>query len=230
MFCWRMIRANLVEALAEIDDLCERLRYLEMGTLPEGAYGRWCEKCWKGTTEASLFIAMEHAYHHLCFAWNCRAFPEKRVIACAQADYEAWEKFPTDWPELWPRPSRCKGTPRPVYNGKVAYLSMRIPLDEAQMALQDVIDDISATFPETVGDEASASSRHLSSCCSPSPRRRPSRPPMTEAGLADQMRYVFIRMNEAWNSRRRSIADSLALSPRTLKSRMLFPRAFTRFW
>lgn len=34
MFCWRMIRANLVEALAEIDDLCERLRYLEMGTLP----------------------------------------------------------------------------------------------------------------------------------------------------------------------------------------------------
>ena len=37
MFCWRMIRANLVEALAEIDDLCERLRYLEMGTLPEGA-------------------------------------------------------------------------------------------------------------------------------------------------------------------------------------------------
>ena len=53
---------------------------------------------------------------------------------------------------------------------------------------------------------------------------------MTEEGLADQMRYVFIRMNEAWNSRRRSIADSLALSPRTLKSRMLFPRAFTRFW
>jgi hypothetical protein len=223
MFCWRMIRANLVEALVEIDDLCERLRYLEMGTLPEGEYGRWCEKCWKGTTEGSLFISMGHAYHHLCFAWNCRAFPEKRVIACAQADYEAWEKFPTDWPEHWPRSSRSKGTPRLVYNGKIAYLSMRIPLDEAQMALQDVVDDIAATFPETVGDEASASSRHLSS------RRRPMRPPMTEEGLAGQMRYVFIRMNEAWNSRRRSIADSLALSPRTLKSLMLFPRAFTRF-
>ena len=27
MFCWRMIRENLVEALAEIGDLCERLRY-----------------------------------------------------------------------------------------------------------------------------------------------------------------------------------------------------------
>ena len=57
MFCWRMIRENLVEALAEIDDLCERLRYLEMGTLPEGAYGRWCEKCWKGTS-AMIVIAL----------------------------------------------------------------------------------------------------------------------------------------------------------------------------
>ena len=27
MFCWRMIRANLIEAQAEIGDLCERLRY-----------------------------------------------------------------------------------------------------------------------------------------------------------------------------------------------------------
>ena len=27
MFCWRMIRANLAEALAEVDDLGERLRY-----------------------------------------------------------------------------------------------------------------------------------------------------------------------------------------------------------
>ena len=45
MFCWRMIRENLVEALAEIDDLCERLRYLEMGTLPEGEYGRAAVRC-----------------------------------------------------------------------------------------------------------------------------------------------------------------------------------------
>ena len=42
-----MIRMNQAEALAEIDDLCERLRYLEMGTVPEGEYGRWCEKCLK---------------------------------------------------------------------------------------------------------------------------------------------------------------------------------------
>ncbi len=124
MFCWRMVRANLVEALAEIDDLCQRLRYLEMGTLPEGAYGRWCEKCWKGTTEGSLFISMEHAYHHLCFAWNCRAFLEKRVIACSQADYEAWEKLPrrgtraggaspTLSPSRRERPSRACSSPGP---------------------------------------------------------------------------------------------------------------------
>ena len=61
MFCWRMIRANLIEALAEIDDLCERLRYLEMGTLPEGEYGRWCEKCWKGTS-AMIVIAFARRF------------------------------------------------------------------------------------------------------------------------------------------------------------------------
>ena len=58
MFCWRMIRANLVEALAEIDDLCERLRYLEMGTLPDGEYGRWCEK----GTSAMIVIAFARRF------------------------------------------------------------------------------------------------------------------------------------------------------------------------
>ena len=218
--CWAMMRGNFVEANAEISTLIERLKYLETGELPDGGeYGKWLERKWRDTTEFGLFISMEHAYHHLNFGWNCRHFPEKRVIACAERDYRVWEKFPADWPELWPSPSRCKGTPREVYRGKVHYLTMRMPLDEVEMTLDDIIEDIDATFPDTVPIGM------------PVRKVRSGRPPMTEELLAEQMRHIYNYMNDSWNSRKMTMERyTTEVSKAAMLRHRQYPRAFVRFW
>lgn len=206
--CWKMIRANLAEAYGEISHLCRRLRYLEMGAEPgTSGFDSVTEERWRETTEGVLFIRMEHAYHHLNFAWNCRAFSEARVKKCAWRDYREWQRFPVDWSELWPPASLCKNPPRRMQGSgvrKLAWLAMRIPLDEVCMELEDVMKWIDS--------------------------RQSSRVMITEEDFASSMRYVFIHMNEAWNSRKKELKEAIELSPRTLKRRMYLPRVFTDYW
>lgn len=221
--CWNMIRSNLVEAWGELNDLRRRLRYCETGELPDPPeYGAWLERQWRKTTEHSLlFGKMEHAYHHLNFGWNCRRFPEKRVIACARRDYVEWQIFPRDWPELWPSAGRYTGMPGKVGDGKVCYPTMRIPLDEVSMTLDDVINDMDATFPECA--EARTGPGKI----------RRGRPPMDEEGLGVQMRHIYIYMNYAWNSRhsrKLTLPGKDAESAATMKRNWQFPREFKDFW
>lgn len=213
--CWGMVRANLAEAYGEIRNLCRCLRYLEMGAEPGASgVGSFIEEKWRKTTEGEVFIRMEHAYHHLNFAWNCRAFSEARVKKCAWRDYQEWQRFPVDWPELWPPVSLCKKVPRMMSGSgvrKLAWLAMRIPLDEVCMVLEDVMEGIAARGG---GNDS----------------RQFSRAPITEEDFASDMRYVFIHMNEAWNSRKKELKDAIELSPRTLKRRIYFPCVFVDYW
>lgn len=39
---------------------------------------------------------MEHAYHHLNFAWNTRHISTKRYSKCVEKDFNEWSKFPKD--------------------------------------------------------------------------------------------------------------------------------------
>jgi hypothetical protein len=44
----------------------------------------------------NLQVAMQHAFHHLCFAWNARHWPNKRYSNLSRADFESAGSFPTD--------------------------------------------------------------------------------------------------------------------------------------
>ena len=46
--------------------------------------------------EPDFRIKMEHAYHHLNFAWNIRRRGSKRASKCAKKDFNEWSKFPLD--------------------------------------------------------------------------------------------------------------------------------------
>ena len=50
----------------------------------------------KEYSEVELQIALEHAYHHLNYAWNIRNIEEARAEACSKSDYKAWSKYPAN--------------------------------------------------------------------------------------------------------------------------------------
>jgi hypothetical protein len=41
-------------------------------------------------------VAMQHAFHHLSFAWNVRQWPMKRYENLSKADFDLAGSFPTD--------------------------------------------------------------------------------------------------------------------------------------
>jgi hypothetical protein len=47
-------------------------------------------------SEIELKIALEHAYHHLNYAWNIRNVDEDRIGGCSEEDYKTWSKYPAD--------------------------------------------------------------------------------------------------------------------------------------
>lgn len=46
--------------------------------------------------EIDFEIKMEHAYHHLNFAWNIRHIAAKRASECAAEDFNQWSKYPEE--------------------------------------------------------------------------------------------------------------------------------------
>ena len=50
-------------------------------------------------TESAIKVSLEHAYHHLNFAWNVR----KKEWEDADRHYERDEKFPKTFVRFWPK-------------------------------------------------------------------------------------------------------------------------------
>ena len=50
-------------------------------------------------TESAIKVSLEHAYHHLNFAWNVR----KKEWKDADRHYEREEKFPKAFVRFWPK-------------------------------------------------------------------------------------------------------------------------------
>ncbi len=46
--------------------------------------------------EIEFKIALEHAYHHLNYAWNIRNVHEQKLAKCSEKDYLKWSKYPVD--------------------------------------------------------------------------------------------------------------------------------------
>ena len=92
---------DLREAGEELEELWARFQVLAFGEvvearlqeLEEGA--KWREK--KGPlTEFGVFVALDHAFFHLNFAWNCRNASIERIRACADGDFGRWGRFPAE--------------------------------------------------------------------------------------------------------------------------------------
>lgn len=75
---WEIIQYNIRdvrEQLQEIEDL------IDQGTPP---------------SEIEFQIKIEHAFHHLSFAWNIRHVSSKEYGNLSDEDFNAWSKFPKE--------------------------------------------------------------------------------------------------------------------------------------
>ena len=98
-----LLEFHVREAAQELDLLLDSIQYARDGTRREGAAGdeplRW--PLWEGALAASL----EHAYHHLNFAWNGRF----KTMREADAQFGRNEKFPRPrdkcgwFAKFWPK-------------------------------------------------------------------------------------------------------------------------------
>ena len=98
-----LLEFHVREAAQELDLLLDAIQYAKDGTRRKGAVGdeplRWP---WQ---EGALAASLEHAYHHLNFAWNGRF----KTMQEADAQFDWNEKFPrphgaVGWfAKFWPR-------------------------------------------------------------------------------------------------------------------------------
>ena len=98
-----LLEFHICEAAQELNLLLDAVQYARDGTRREGAAGdeplRWPLR------EGALAASLEHAYHHLNFAWNGRF----KTMQEADAQFDWNEKFPrphgaVGWfAKFWPR-------------------------------------------------------------------------------------------------------------------------------
>ena len=213
----RFIRLDLVEALGELEDLWARIQIATFGKIlakelaPRKEYADRLAKRLP-LTDSDLFFSLDHAYHHINFAWNCRRAPEERVRACAAADFVRWSRFPTGAPflDLQPLPRRAKGPPRE------AGLALVHPTSTlhayAQLAVRHL---------RLLHDMATIATGEA-----PPSIQKPTRPPpapFTEETFARSLHRIYRDMNTLWSCRRRA---DVSVTRRTLLRRARFPWVF----
>ena len=200
---WKPILSNLTEASGELRKLHWRLHYIQFRELPEDCPRRTdtSEVDWYARQElrdpfdeGSLFVSLEHAYHHLNWAWNCRRTPEERVWHFSDMDGNRWSKFPdtADFADLWPLDRTVKegrgmlGSAR-----KVNILPIRIGIYMADRKLGILCRLVAK---ECLGEDE----------VDP-PERIPAdvwKRPLTEKAFARRMHRIYTELNIVWKSRR----------------------------
>lgn len=73
---WKNILYNITDAREQLEELERRI------------------KSEKKPDNIEFQIMLEHAYHHLNFAWNTRHIPAKIRNEMTQEDFNEWSKFP----------------------------------------------------------------------------------------------------------------------------------------
>ena len=98
-----LLEFHVREAAQELDLLLDAIQCAQDGTRREGAIGD--EPLHWPLRENVLAASLEHAYHHLNFAWNGRF----KTMQEANAQFDRNEKFPRprdagDWfAKFWPK-------------------------------------------------------------------------------------------------------------------------------
>ena len=73
---WEIIGSNIAEAREQLEAIEASVRG---GTPP---------------SEVELRIKLEHAYHHLNFAWNVRRVKSERYASLTDEEFDKWSRFP----------------------------------------------------------------------------------------------------------------------------------------
>jgi hypothetical protein len=79
---WKIIRANIHEALEELEKLES---HIASTNKPH---------------EVELELSLRHAFHHINFAWNARHIETEKYRKLTKSDFDEWGKFPEGLDEL----------------------------------------------------------------------------------------------------------------------------------
>lgn len=204
---WKPILSNLTEANGELRKLHWRLHYLTFGELPEDCpkhADAWQHLAWYARqeerhpfAEGSLFVSLEHAYHHLNWAWNCRRTPEERVWHFTDRDADRWDKFPNtaDFADLWPLDRTVKVNKDDLgligSRKKISLFPLRPDIQLAQHKLDSLCRFVEK---ECFGEEEVIPPKGM--------RADVWLKPLTEKDFARRLHRVYTELNIAWNSRR----------------------------
>lgn len=217
-FSLNLILSNLAEAHEELRRLFARMHFVIFGEVDDESVKDLeafvaQEASRNPLTEETVFSAMARAYWHLNIAWNGRHASEECVRQCAPADLKRWSKFPRGaiFRDLWPAPSRCRGTPREPGRGHIMPNSLQAAF--LQMAVRK-LGILHYIISFSLGDKKV-------------PRPKGLRPgietePFTEAEFVWRMHRIYSEMNFAW-AYRKGGGD---LSRQAIRRRRQFPGVF----
>ena len=218
---WRPILFNLSEAHWELDDLHDRLHYLTFGEVPDGCTCKALIEGWDKRhpfSEMSLHVSLDHAFHHLNFAWNIRRTPEEREYRLTHKYFKRWSRFPRtcDFADLWPsRQAILKEGGREPGCGKVNFTTVRTSVQTARRKLAILC----YLVAKEIGEDSRWSTRPDGLEASVGTQ------PLTEREFARRMHRIFAELNFAWNSRKdkTSVTERNAIRRRQCFSPMFMP-------
>ena len=200
---WKPILSNLEEANGELRSLHWRLYYLAFGELPDdcprrddSSYVAWIARDLERHPfdEGRLFVCMEHAFHHINWAWNCRRTPENRIWNFTERDANRWTKFPdtADFADLWPSDRTVKhdreilGSARKVNISPIRlgiHLASRKLDVLCRLVAKECLGEDEVDLPEGMPIDAW-------------------KRPLTEKEFARRMHRIYTELNIVWNSHR----------------------------
>lgn len=218
------ILSNLAEAHEELARLFARIKFIVFGGVVDESVNGWSaavarDEKTNPLDERALFDSLAHAYRHLNVAWNGRYASEEHVRRCASADFKRWSRFPEDaiFRDLWPAPSRCRGTSREPGRGHIAPSSLQAAF--LQMSVRK-LDIFRYRITCALGTDSPGRA----------PRPKGFRPrmeaePFMEEEFGRRMHRIYSEMNFAW-AYRTYRKGSESLSRKTVRRRRQFPHVF----
>ena len=227
---WKPILSNLEEANGELRRLHWQLHYLTFGELPsdcprrhDSSYMAWIARDLERHPfdEGRLFVCMEHAFHHINWAWNCRRTPENRIWNFTERDANRWTKFPdaADFADLWPQDRTIRvgkddreliGSSRRIYLSPVVRLGIQMANRKLDILCYLVAKELGNDLPQKIvrpkGLKAEVDQQSL-----------------TEKAFARRLHRIYVELNMAWNGRR---DKTFVTNKRAICRRRVFSSAF----
>ena len=217
-----LILSHLNEAHGELARLFARLQFIVFGEVVDESVKGWAETVAQAERispldERALFVALARAYRQLNVAWNGRHESVERVRRDDPADITRWSRFPEDavFRDLWPAPSRCRGTPREPVRGHIAPSSLQAAF--LQMAVRK-LGMLRYVVSFALGGNAAKVPRPKGL------RSGMETEPFTEEEFGRRMHRIYSEMNFAWAYRKRTHGERL--SRRTIRQYGRFSGVF----